>query len=92
MSNDSFMSDYYAGRLAGQNGKLPSYEGKPVDSILITRLEYDRLVRFCGNWMRLRWNQYRKQWGYGGVRVWGGNMENLKAQLDYCVNHEELIK
>lgn len=52
-------------------------------TMLLTRRQYDYLVKNCPNWMELRWGEYSRQWFIGGVQVSGtpAQMENLKAQL-----------
>lgn len=52
--------------------------------MLITRKQYDALVRHCSAWMALRWPEFGRSWVVGGVYVSGRQhaIENLRYQLE----------
>jgi hypothetical protein len=54
-----------------------------METLFLTRRQYDYLVETRPNWMALRWATYTRQWSLGGVFVSGDahDIENLQYQL-----------
>ncbi len=59
-----------------------------MERMILTRRQYDALVRRCAAWMDLRWGSFTRRWFIGGVEVIGTPhaIENLKAQLVWAEN------
>jgi len=58
-----------------------------LDSLLIVRADYDKLVLNCPDYMaRTSWKNLRKQWSIAGVRCTGteSQIANLKEQLKFA--------
>lgn len=53
---------------------------------LITRVQYDLLIKYCAEWMAQNWARFSRQWFLGGVQVTGRPhmIENLLAQIKWC--------
>lgn len=54
-----------------------------MESITLSRSEYDTLVTDCPNWVEANWPRFSKQWGLVGVTLTGkpSDVENLRCQL-----------
>ena len=54
-----------------------------MESMFLTRRQYNYLVENCFAWMGAHWAEYSKNWTIGGVtvRATAGRIENLRCQL-----------
>jgi hypothetical protein len=56
-----------------------------MQTTLLTRAEYDLLVKYRPEFMRVKWRRnYNREWSLAGVTAQGGDKhtEELKAELD----------